>query len=389
MKFYNGKRAWRQVVAISQSSRFRLRLLICCNKAATTCARSVAEENEMMLGILRATAAAIVLAMAVVAAPAQNVADFYKGKNVELYIGYSVGGGYDLWARVLARHIGHHIPGNPTVVVKNMEGAGSLRLANWLYRIGPKDGSVFGIIGRGTGFDPLLGQQAAQFDATKFTWIGSGNHEVSVCVSFEGRAGVTTFDDLRTKEMTVGGTGASADTDQFPKVVNGVLGTKMKIVSGYPGGNDVVLAMERGELQGRCGWSWSSVKATHGSWIAEKKLNILVQLSLQKHPDLPDVPLITDLAKTDEDRQILKLIFARQVMGRPFLAPPGIPAERAEALRQAFMATMTDPAFMADAEKSQLEVNPVAGDDLQKLVAEIYRTPPEVAKKAAQLLAAK
>src|SRR5882762_4869720 len=241
----------------------------------------------MMLGILRATAAAIVLAMAVAAAPAQNVADFYKGKNVELYIGYSVGGGYDLWARVLARHMGRHIPGNPTVVVKNMEGAGSLRLANWLYRIGPKDGSVFGIIGRGTGFDPLLGQQAAQFDATKFTWIGSGNHEVSVCVAFEGRAGISTFDDLRTKEMTVGGTGASADTDQFPRVVNGVLGTRMKIVSGYPGGNDVVLAMERGEVQGRCGWSWSSVKSTHGAMVTEKKLHVLLQLSLHKHPELP------------------------------------------------------------------------------------------------------
>jgi tripartite-type tricarboxylate transporter receptor subunit TctC len=349
----------------------------------------VAEENRMMLGILRASGAVIVLCLAVMAAQAQDVADFYKAKNVELYIGYSVGGGYDLYARVLARHMGDHIPGNPTIVVKNMEGAGSLRLANWLYRIAPKDGSVFGIIGRGTGFDPLLGNKAAQFDATKFTWIGSGNHEVSVCVSFEGHGGITKFDDLLTKEMTVGGTGASADTDQFPKVVNGVLGTKMKIVSGYPGGNDIVLAMERGELQGRCGWSWSSVKATHGSWIAEKKLNILVQLSLEKHPELPDVPLIVDLAKSDEDRQVLRLIFARQVMGRPFLAPPGIPAERADALRKAFMATMTDPAFMADAEKSQLEVNPVAGDDLQKLVAEIYRTPPEVAKRAAQLLAAK
>ena len=343
----------------------------------------------MTFGMLaRLTTVAVVISLTSVA-QAQSPADFYKGKNVELYIGYSVGGGYDLYARVLARHIGSHIPGNPTIVVKNMEGAGSLRLANWLYRIAPKDGSVFAIIGRGTGFDPLLGQQAAQFDGTKFTWIGSGNHEVSVCVAFEGRAGITKFDDLRTKEMTVGGTGASADTDQFPKVVNGVLGTKMKIVSGYPGGNDIVLAMERGELQGRCGWSWSSVKATHGSWIAEKKLNILVQLSLQKHPELPDVPLVIDLAKTDEERQILKLIFARQVMGRPFLAPPGIPAERAEALRAAFMATMTDPAFIADAEKSQLEVNPVAGDDLQKLVAEIYRTPPEVAKKAAQLLAVK
>jgi tripartite-type tricarboxylate transporter receptor subunit TctC len=320
---------------------------------------------------------------------AQSPADFYKGKNVDLYVGYSVGGGYDLYARVLARHIGQHIPGNPTVVVKNMEGAGSLRLANWLYRVAPKDGSVFAIIGRGTGFEPLLGQQAAQFDGTKFAWIGSGNHEVSVCVAYGDRAGITKFADLQTKEMTVGGTGASADDDQFPKVVNGVLGTKMKIVSGYPGGNDVVLAMERGELQGRCGWSWSSVKATHGSWIAEKKLNILVQFALHKHPDLPDVPLITDLATTDKQRQVIRLIFARQVMGRPFLAPPGIPADRAAALRTAFMETMKDPAFITDAEKAQLEVNPVGGEELQKLVAEIYKTPPEIAKQAAQLLAPK
>ena len=346
----------------------------------------------MTYRVFSRTAAAAVAGFVATVAPlahAQSPADFYKGKNVDLYIGYSVGGGYDLYARVLARHIGQHIPGNPTVVVKNMEGAGSLRLANWLYRVAPKDGSVFGIIGRGTGFDPLLGQTAAQFDGTKFTWIGSGNHEVSVCVAYGDRAGITKFADLKTKEMTVGGTGASADTDQFPKVVNGVLGTKMKVVSGYPGGNDVVLAMERGELQGRCGWSWSSVKATHGSWIAEKKLNILVQLALQKHPDLPDVPLITDLATTDQQRQVLRLIFARQVMGRPFLAPPGIPADRAAALRTAFMETMKDPAFIADAEKSQLEVTPVAGDEVQKLVVDIYKTPPEIAKQAAQLLAPK
>jgi hypothetical protein len=344
----------------------------------------------MIQGILaRAGVAVAILAALPGMAFAQNAADFYKGRNLDLQIGYSAGGGYDLYARMIARHLGKHVPGNPTVIPRNMEGAGSLRLANWLYRVAPKDGSVFGIIGRGTGFDPLLGQQAAQFDATKFTWIGSGNHEVSVCVAFGGRAGITKFADLQTKEMTVGGTGASADTDQFPKVVNGVLGTKFKIVSGYPGGNDIVLAMERGELQGRCGWSWSSVKATHGAWIAEKKLNILVQLALQKHPDLPDVPLVTDLATSDDQRQILKLIFARQVMGRPFLAPPGIPPDRAAALRTAFMETMKDPAFIADAEKSQLEVNPVAGEELQKLVAEIYKTPPEVAKQAAALLAPK
>jgi len=323
------------------------------------------------------------------AARAQSPADFYKGKAVELYIGYSVGGGYDLYARTIARHLGKHIPGNPTVLPKNMEGAGSLRLANWLFRVAPKDGSVIGTIGRGTGFDPILGQQGAQFDGTKFTWLGSANNEVSVCVSWNATSGITKFDDLLTKEMTVGGTSSSADTDQFPRIINGVLGTKMRIVSGYPGGNDVVLAMERGEVKGRCGWSWSSVKSTHHVWLEQKKMTVLAQLALEKHPDLPDVPLVTDLAKTDEQQQILKLIFARQVMGRPYLAPPGIPADRAEALRKAFMETMADPDFRAEAEKSQLEITPVDGAHIQKLVAEVYQTPPEVQKKAAALINAK
>jgi len=336
----------------------------------------------------RYTAAVVLLALSATYSHAQTPAEFYKGKTVELYIGYSVGGGYDLYARVLARHIGKHIPGNPTVVPKNMEGAGSLRLANWLYRVAPKDGTAFGTIGRGTGFDPVLGEPGAQFDGTKFTWIGSANEEVSVCVAWQN-SGVTSFDQLLTKELTVGGTAVSADTDQFPRIINGVLGTKMRIVSGYPGGNDVVLAMERGEVQGRCGWSWSSVKATHRAWIDEKKITVLVQLSLAKHPDLPNVPIVADLAKTDEQRQILRLIFARQTMGRPFLAPPAIPQDRAEALRKAFMDTMSDKDFLADAEKAQLEINPVPGDKVQALVQEIYATQPEIAKKAAALLQVK
>ena len=337
----------------------------------------------------RVLAAALATALPLSIARAQSPAEFYKGKTVEFYIGYSVGGGYDLYARTIARHIGKHIPGNPTVVPKNMEGAGSLRLANWLFRVGAKDGSVIGTIGRGTGFDPILGQQGAQFDGTKFTWLGSANNEVSVCVSWNATSGIAKFEDLLNKEMTVGGTSSSADTDQFPRIMNGVLGTKMRIVSGYPGGNDVVLAMERGEVKGRCGWSWSSVMSTHRVWLDEKKMTVLAQLALQKHPDLPDVPLIIDLAKTDEQKQILKLIFARQVMGRPYLAPPGIPADRAAALRQAFMDTMTDKDFLADAEKAQLEITPVDGATIQKLVAEVYQTPPEVAKKAAELLNAK
>jgi len=334
---------------------------------------------------MRVLLTAIVAAMFATNAQAQSVADFYKGKNVDLYIGYSVGGAYDLYARVLSRHMGKHIPGNPTIVPKNMEGAGSLRLANWLFNVAPKDGSAFGIFGRGTGFDPLLGNKAAQFDATKFNWIGSANNEVSICVAWT-TSGVTKFEDLLSRELIVGGTSTSADTDQFPRIVNGVLGTKMKVVTGYPGGNEVGLAMERGEVQGRCGWSWSSVKSTHKKWIDEKKFAILVQLGLDKHADLPDVPLIVDLAKNDEQRQILRLIFARQVMGRPFIAPPGVPQDRVDALRKAFMATMQDPEYLADAEKTQMEINPVPGEKVQALIKEEYSTPPEIAKKAASFL---
>lgn len=335
----------------------------------------------MLAAFVRGVCVAAGLAVAS-SAQAQSPAEFYKGRNIDFYIGYSVGGGYDLYARMIARHIGKHIPGNPTVVPKNMEGAGSLRLANWLYNIGNKDGSVIATIGRGTPFDPVFNNKGAQFDGTKYSWIGSANNEVSICVAWH-TSGITKFEDLLTKPMIVGGTSASADTDQFPKVINGVFGTKMRVITGYPGGNDVGLAMERGEVQGRCGWSWSSVKSTHPKWLDEKKFTILMQLALEKHPDLTNVPLITELAKTDEQRQILRLIFARQVMGRPYLAPPGVPRERLEALRSAFMATMNDKDFLADTEKAQMEITPVPGDQIEKLVKEVYATPAEVAQKAA------
>jgi len=314
-------------------------------------------------------------------ARAQTPADFYKNRNLDEYIGYSTGGAYDFYARVVGRHMGQHIPGNPTLIPRNMEGAGSLRLANWLYRVAPRDGSAFGTIGRGIAFDPLLIGKGDQFDATKFNWLGSANNEVSVCVA-RADSGITKFEDLFTKELAVGGTGTSADTDQFPRVLNGVLGTHFKVIEGYPGGSEVGLAMERGEVSGRCGWSWSSVKSTHKSWLDEKKMVVLVQLSLTRHPELPDVPLVTDFAKTDEQRQILKMIFARQVMGRPFVAPPSLPPDRVAALRQAFSETMTDPAFVAEADKAQLEINPVSGEAVENLVKEVYATPPEVIAKA-------
>jgi tripartite-type tricarboxylate transporter receptor subunit TctC len=211
------------------------------------------------------------------------------------------------------------------------------------------------------------------------------NHEVSICASWE-TSGITRFDDLLTKELLVGAVSNNDDTGQFAKVMNTVLGTKLKIVAGYPGGNDVVLAMERGEVQGRCGWSWSSVLAAHMSWWKEKKINILVQLALAKHPDLPDVPLITDLAKNDAQRQMLRMIFARQVMGRPFVAPPGVPQERVAALRKAFMETLADKEFLADSAKAKLEIAPVPGDRVEALVKDIYATPASVAKQAAAAL---
>src|SRR5471030_228015 len=227
--------------------------------------------SDMAFGLfVRSTTTALlvvssVLVASVLAMPvrgwAQSPAEFYKGKNIDLLIGYSVGGAYDLYARLLARHMGKYIPGNPTVAPKNMEGAGSLRLANWLYNVAAKDGTEIGTLGRGVAFDPLLGSKSAQFDASKFTWIGSANNEVSICVSWQN-TGITKFEDLYTKPMSVGGTGGGSDTDAFPLFLNGVLGTKMNVVSGFPGGNDVVNAMERGEIQGRCGWSWSSVIAT-------------------------------------------------------------------------------------------------------------------------------
>jgi tripartite-type tricarboxylate transporter receptor subunit TctC len=337
--------------------------------------------------VCRTVATAVLAFVPAAAAWAQSPAEFYKGKNVDLMVGYSAGGGYDVYARMLGRYIGKHIPGNPTVVVKNLEGAGSLRLANALYNSLPKDGTVFGTVARGAAFDPLLGNKAAQFDASKFNWIGSANDEVSVCVAWHD-SGIIKIEDTFDKELVVGGTGPSADTDQFPRIVNGVLGTKMKIVSGYPGGNDVSLAMERGEVQGRCGWSWSSVISTRKDWFDSKKINVLVQLSLNKHPDLPNVPAILDLAKTAEQKQILSLVFARQALGRPFVAPPGIPQDRVDALRKAFMDTMKDPEFLAEAEKAKLEITPISGEEVQKIVVEAYKVDPAIAKKTEELLKA-
>ncbi|HEX9465569.1 MAG TPA: tripartite tricarboxylate transporter substrate-binding protein [Alphaproteobacteria bacterium] len=309
------------------------------------------------------------------------VEEFYRGRTVNVLIGYSVAGGYDAYGRVLARHMGRHIPGNPAVVPQNMPGAGSLRAANFLYNAAPKDGTVFGSFSRGMAMEPLLGNDAARFDATKFIWIGSIANEVSVCTSWH-TSPVKTWDDALTKELTVSGEGSGSDPDIFATVLKNVFGARIRLVSGYPGTNEMSLAMERGEIDGRCGWSLSSIKIQKPAWLAEKKLNLLLQLNVQKSADLPDVPFVMDYATTDRQRQILRLVFSRQVMGRPFVAPPGIPDDRAMALRQAFDATMSDPEFLADAGRQGLEVKPERGETLARLVDELYRTPPDVVAAA-------
>jgi tripartite-type tricarboxylate transporter receptor subunit TctC len=317
---------------------------------------------------------------------AQDVADFYRGKTVDLYVGYSVGAGYDLYARLVGRHLGKHIPGNPTVVVKNMEGAGSLRLVNWLYSAAPKDGTALGTFSRGAPFDPILGRQGAKFDPVRFGWIGSANNEVSVCVATR-ESNVTTFDDLKKQELVVGASGITSDDNTFPLVLNKMFGTKMRVITAYPGGNEIALAMERGEVAGRCGWSWSSLLSAYANWIKDKKVNILAQFGLSKHADLPNVALVTDFARNDEERQALRLVFARQPLGRPFSAPPGLPAERLSALRRAFDATMIDKDFVTEANKARIEINPMGGSEIEQLIRQIYaETPAEVARLVAEMV---
>lgn len=330
-------------------------------------------------------AAVFCAALSAQAARSDDVADFYRGQTLEVYIGYSAGGGFDAYARLLARHIGRHVPGNPTVVPVNMPGAASLRLVNWMADAAPRDGTVIGMIARAAPFEPLFGSDTADFDALALNYIGSMNNEVSICVAFEG-SGVTSFEDLMTTDLIVGGTGTSGDSVQLPRLLNALLGTRMVVIDGYPGGNDVNLAMERGEVDGRCGWSWSSVKTTSMDWYEDGSISVLLQISTDKHPDLPDVPLVTDLVE-GEDRQMLRLLVTPQALGRPLLAPPDIPPARLEALQTAFMATMEDPDFLADAETMGLEISPVSGPDIRQLVLEAYEAPPALIERIQTMLA--
>jgi tripartite-type tricarboxylate transporter receptor subunit TctC len=333
---------------------------------------------------IRLSAAIVLAILASVTARAADVEDFYKGRNITMVIGYSVGGGYDLYARALAAHMAKHIPGNPTIVPQNMPGAGSQKVVNYLYSIAAKDGSVFGTFGRTVALEPLIAK--ADFDATKLTWLGSITDESSICISRKDSP-IADWHDLLTKEAKFGGLGPGTDPDIFTQAVNRLFGARIQLVRGYPGTSELTLAIERGELQGVCGISYGTLLSRHADWMKEKTINLIFQAGIRKQPDLPDVPFLSDLVKTDEERQIIKLLVAGQGMARPFAAPPDIPAERAAALRAAFDATLKDPDFLAQAKTSKMEVNPVPAATIQTMLKEIYATPKDVVAKAAAAMA--
>lgn len=328
---------------------------------------------------------ALVLLGAWPARAADAVAEFYHGKTVQVLIGFGPGGGYDLYARTLARYMGRHIPGNPTLVPQNMPGAGGVKVMNYLYGVARKDGTVMATFARGLAIEPLLGHaQGMQFDATKFGWVGSVSNEVSIC-AYWNTSGIKTWHDMQTKPSTIGASAAGADSEIFPTVLRNIFHLPAKVVTGFSnGGADIVLGMERGEVGGRCGWSWSSLLSENKALLDSKKINIVLQLALQKHEDLPDVPLVMDLPASPQDKAALKLIVSRQSIARPFAAPPGVPADRLQALRAAFDATMKDPQFLAEAKRLNLEVRPVSGADVEKLIRELYATPKDIVKLAAQ-----
>ncbi len=317
-------------------------------------------------------------------AAAQSVESFYKGKTITVLIGYAPGGLYDITARLLSRHMYRHIPGQPTMVPQNLPGSGSIKTILNLYNVAPKDGTSVGVVARSYAIDPIFNPINEKYDPVNFKPIGSTSSEVSVAVTWY-TSPVKTFDDLFTHEIATGSTGMTDDTGRFPLLAKNLTGAKIKIVTGYPGGNDVTMALEKGEVEGRFGWSWGSIKVRSRDWLEQKKINIILQMAIKKAPDLPNVPFIMDYAKTDLDKQALELLFAPQAAAWPMIAPPGIPADRLAALRKAFLDTMKDPAFVAEANKLKVEIDPMSGEEMEALVKRILSFPPSVVERATAL----
>lgn len=305
---------------------------------------------------------------------------FFAGKTIEIWIGADVGGGYDTNARLVARYIPEHIAGKPTLLPKNMPGGGSLRAANAVYNAAPKDGTVIGAPSRSVMTMPLLGVEAAKLDVTKALWVGSVASEDSTCVAWS-TTGIKTLADAQNKKLIVGTSGPGSSTHTYALLIQNLFDAKFHLITGYPGGKETQIALERGEVEGTCG-SYSSLKTQKPEWVREKKVNFLVLIGANRDPELPDVPTVLELSTTDEQRNLLKIVLAPQTAGRPLFLPPDVPADRVTILRRAFDATMKDQRFVADAKKIGLEVNPITGEQIQKIAQDVYGLPREVVAKA-------
>ena len=332
---------------------------------------------------LSASALAVLLAAALLApAPAAAQADYYKGKTIDLVISTGVGGGLDANARVVARHLADHIAGNPTIVPRNMPGAGHIRAANFVFSQAPRDGTVIAT------FIPVFvmaqvldRSKGIQFDPANFNWLASTSSSNSTVYTWH-KSSVKSVADAAKRDVLMGGTGAGSYTIIYPTIMNSVVGTRFKLVTGYQSTAEIGLAMERGEVEGRAGNNFNSLKAENAEWLASGKITLIAQVGLERDPEYPDLPLLTDLAKTDQDRQVLKLFSTDVVIGRPFVTSPGVPAERVALLRKAFDEMMTDPAYLEDSKKAALDVTPVAGAKIQAVVADLVHTPADIVAKA-------
>jgi tripartite-type tricarboxylate transporter receptor subunit TctC len=335
--------------------------------------------------MVRLAVALLLLAAASVAAHAQDdVTQFYKGKQINLYVGSSAGGGYDTYARLLARRFSSYIPGNPAIVVQNMPGAGSNKLASYIYSVAPRDGTAIGAIFSGAILQPLLGDPV-QHDPSKLLYLGNANNEVFLCLT-RTDAPVKTFQDAFTHELILGASNEGGSTRDFAAMLNNLLGTRMRIVTGYPGSNEIMLALERNEVQGTCGVGWSSVAPQRARLLDSGLARVLVQLATTGHPELDrmGVPLAIDFAKTDDARSAMELVYSQLIFGRPYVLPPGVPLDRVAALRRAFMATLTDQETVAEAKGMQLDLDPLSGEAVQAAVAKAYATSKHIVELARQ-----
>lgn len=315
----------------------------------------------------------------------QSVEAFYRGKTIDLAIGLSPGGGYDLYARLLARFMGDHIPGKPRIAARNMPGAGSRVAINFMYNVAPKDGSVIATADQAMAVQQAVGEPGIAFDAARFGWIGTPVVDNNILVTWH-TSGVRTIADATTRDVAIGATGYNTSS-QYPFALNVIAGTRFKVIMGYPGANEINLAMENGEVQGRGSNTWVSYKGSKPDWLRDHKINILVQVGLKRAADLPDTPLLTDLAKNDLDRAALRLLSAPPTIGRPIFTTPGVPPERLEALRRAFDETMLDPAFLDEAKRGGLDIEPVSGRELEAITREILASPKEVRERLAAIIA--